>query len=218
MINTLIFDLDGTLLNTLEDLKNATNFALNKFGYPERSIEEIRNFVGNGVRKLIERALPNGAENPDFEACLDTFKKNYKEIMYNHTAPYNGIFEMLKIAREKGCKIAVVSNKFDVAVKELCGRYFGSLIDIAIGESENVRKKPAPDSVFEAMKLLNSKPENSVYIGDSDVDIETAKNAKLPCISVTWGFRDKNFLIEHGGRIFIDRPMEIFTKLQEIQH
>lgn len=218
MINTLIFDLDGTLLNTLEDLKNATNFALNKFGYPERSIEEIRNFVGNGVRKLIERALPNGAENPDFEACLDTFKKNYKEIMYNHTAPYNGIFEMLKIAREKGCKIAVVSNKFDVAVKELCGRYFGSLIDIAIGESENVRKKPAPDSVFEAMKLLNSKPENSVYIGDSDVDIETAQNAKLPCISVTWGFRDKNFLIEHGGRIFIDRPMEIFTKLQEIQH
>lgn len=218
MINTLIFDLDGTLLNTLEDLKNATNFALNKFGYPERSIEEIRNFVGNGVRKLIERALPNGAENPDFEACLDTFKKNYKEIMYNHTAPYNGIFEMLKIAREKGCKIAVVSNKFDVAVKELCGRYFGSLIDIAIGESENVRKKPAPDSVFEAMKLLNSKPKNSVYIGDSDVDIETAKNAKLPCISVTWGFRDKNFLIEHGGRIFIDRPMEIFTKLQEIQH
>lgn len=218
MINTLIFDLDGTLLNTLEDLKNATNFALNKFGYPERSIEEIRNFVGNGVRKLIERALPNGAENPDFEACLDTFKKNYKEIMYNHTAPYNGIFEMLKIAREKGCKIAVVSNKFDVAVKELCGRYFGSLIDIAIGESENVRKKPAPDSVFEAMKLLNSKPENSVYIGDSDVDIETANNAKLPCISVTWGFRDKNFLIEHGGRIFIDRPMEIFTKLQEIQH
>lgn len=138
--------------------------------------------------------------------------------MYNHTAPYNGIFEMLKIAREKGCKIAVVSNKFDVAVKELCGRYFGSLIDIAIGESENVRKKPAPDSVFEAMKLLNSKPENSVYIGDSDVDIETSKNAKLPCISVTWGFRDKNFLIEHGGRIFIDRPMEIFTKLQEIQH
>lgn len=218
MINTLIFDLDGTLLNTLEDLKNATNFALNKFGYPERSIEEIRNFVGNGVRKLIERALLNGAENPDFEACLDTFKKNYKEIMYNHTAPYDGIFEMLKIAREKGCKIAVVSNKFDVAVKELCGRYFGSLIDIAIGESENVRKKPAPDSVFEAMKLLNSKPENSVYIGDSDVDIETAKNAKLPCISVTWGFRDKNFLIEHGGRIFIDRPMEIFTKLQEIQH
>ena len=218
MINTLIFDLDGTLLNTLEDLKNATNFALKKFGYPERSIEEIRNFVGNGVRKLIERALPNGAENPDFEACLDTFKKNYKEIMYSHTAPYDGISEMLKIAREKGCKIAVVSNKFDVAVKELCGRYFGSLIDIAIGESENVRKKPAPDSVFEAMKLLNSKPENSVYIGDSDVDIETAKNAKLPCISVTWGFRDKNFLIEHGGRIFIDRPMEIFTKLQEIQH
>ena len=217
MINTLIFDLDGTLLNTLEDLKNATNFALKKFGYPERSIEEIRNFVGNGVRKLIERALPNGAENPDFESCLDTFKKNYKEIMYNHTAPYDGISEMLKIAREKGCKIAVVSNKFDLAVKELCARYFDPLIDIAIGESENVRKKPAPDSVFEAMRLLNTKPENSVYIGDSDVDIETAKNAKLPCISVTWGFRDRNFLAGHGGKIFIDNPMEIFTKLQEIR-
>ncbi len=217
MINTLIFDLDGTLLNTLEDLKNATNFALKKFGYPERSIEEIRNFVGNGVRKLIERALPNGAENPDFEACLDTFKQNYKEIMYSHTAPYDGVSEMLKIAREKGCKIAVVSNKFDLAVKELCARYFGPLIDIAIGESENVRKKPAPDSVFEAMRLLNSKPENSVYIGDSDVDIETAKNAELPCINVTWGFRGRNFLAGHGGKIFIDNPMEIFTKLQEIR-
>ena len=213
MINTLIFDLDGTLLNTLEDLKNSTNNALSKYGYDMRTLEEVRNFVGNGVKKLIERAIPDGTDNPDFENCLAYFKSDYKLNMYNHTAPYDGILEILKTAKARGFKVAVVSNKFDAAVKELCEKYFCGYIDIAIGESENVRKKPAPDSVFAAMDNLGVKKADCVYIGDSEVDILTAKNASLPCISVTWGFRDKNFLISAGGSIFVDKPEEIFSVL-----
>lgn len=213
MINTLIFDLDGTLLNTLEDLKESTNAALKKYGYPKRTIEEVRQFVGNGVKKLIERAIPDGINNPDFENCLELFKSDYKMNMYNNTAPYTGILAMLEDAKTRGFKVAVVSNKFDGAVKELCKKYFYDLVDVAIGESENVKKKPAPDSVFEAMRILASKPEESIYIGDSDVDIETAKNAGLECISVTWGFRDREFLIKHDGKLFIDEPSEIFEKI-----
>lgn len=209
MINTIIFDLDGTLLNTLEDLKDSTNFALNEFGCPQRSIEEVRQFVGNGVRKLIERAIPNGTDNPNCEACLKTFKSHYAQNMYNKTSPYNGIIEMLEKLRANKIKVAVVSNKFDAAVKELCKKYFGDLIQIAIGESENVRKKPAPDSVLKAIKELNSSVENSIYAGDSDVDVQTAKNTGIDCIGVTWGFRDRELLKSEGAKYIVDNPSEI---------
>lgn len=213
--NIIIFDLDGTLLNTLDDLADSTNFALLSLEYPQRTLEEIRNFVGNGVSKLIERALPKGKENPDFEKCLTTFKKHYSENMYNKTKPYNGIIKMLTDLKNRGCKIAVVSNKFDAAVKELCSKYFDNLVDIAIGEDEahGIKKKPAPDTVNKVLELFSAEKSNSVYVGDSDVDIMTAKNSGLACVSVSWGFRDIEFLKNHGANIVIDNPEQILGYL-----
>ena len=212
MIDTVIFDLDGTLLNTLEDLKNSTNFALSEFGFPERSLEEVRSFVGNGVRKLIERSVPQSCDKETTEKCLEIFKKNYSENMYNNTAPYNSILEILKDLRNNGLKIGVVSNKFDSAVKELCKKYFEDLVDIAIGQAGDVPKKPAPDGVLKAIKLLGA--ENIVYVGDSGVDVQTAKNANIPCIGVTWGFRDKKDL--KGADFIIDNPHDIINIIRSM--
>ncbi len=213
--NIIIFDLDGTLLNTLDDLADSTNFALKYFGYPTRTIDEVRGFVGNGVAKLIERAIPDGKANPDFEKCLELFKTNYAENMYNKTAPYDGIVNMLIALRQQGCKLAVVSNKFDAAVKELCDRYFRGLIDIAAGENESkgIKKKPAPDAVLSVVDRLCAKIDDCVYIGDSEVDIMTAKNSKMPCISVDWGFKSREFLIEHGAEIIISSAEELLKYL-----
>ena len=215
MKKAVIFDLDGTLLNTLDDLADSTNYALSRFGYPTRTIEEVRQFVGNGVAKLIERAIPKGKNNPNFEKCLAIFKENYAQNMYNKTAPYNGIIEMLSNLKSKGIKIAVVSNKFDLAVKELCKKYFEGFIDFAAGENEaqGIKKKPAPDTVISVLNEFNFAPEDAVYVGDSDVDIMTAKNSKMPCISVTWGFRDEKFLLENGATILINAPSEIYNHL-----
>ena len=215
MKKAVIFDLDGTLLNTLDDLADSTNYALSKFGYPTRTIDEVRQFVGNGVAKLIERAIPEGKNNPNFEKCLAIFKENYAQNMYNKTAPYNGIIEMLSNLKSKGIKIAVVSNKFDLAVKELCKKYFEGFIDFAAGENEaqGIRKKPAPDTVISVLNEFNFAPEDAVYVGDSDVDIMTAKNSKMPCISVTWGYRDEKFLLENGATILINAPSEIYNHL-----
>lgn len=215
MKKTVIFDLDGTLLNTLDDLADSTNYALSKFGYPTRTIDEVRQFVGNGVAKLIERAIPEGKNNPNFEKCLAIFKENYAQNMYNKTAPYNGIIEMLSNLKSKGIKIAVVSNKFDLAVKELCKKYFEGFIDFAAGENEaqGIKKKPAPDTVISVLNEFNFASEDAVYVGDSDVDIMTAKNSKIPCISVTWGFRDEKFLLENGATILINAPSEIYNHL-----
>jgi phosphoglycolate phosphatase len=214
--NVIIFDLDGTLLNTLEDLADSTNFALTSFGYPQRTVEEIRSFVGNGVAKLIERAIPDGKLNADFEACLNLFKQNYAQNMYNKTAPYDGIIDLLKNLRQNGCKIAVVSNKFDLAVKELCKKYFPNLIDIAIGENEanGIKKKPAPDTIFKAMETLSAKIEDCIYVGDSEVDIQSAQNSKMPCISVLWGFKNREFLENHGAKILVSTPNEILNFLK----
>lgn len=215
MKKAVIFDLDGTLLNTLDDLTDSTNYALSRFGYPTRTIEEVRQFVGNGVAKLIERAIPEGKNNPNFEKCLAIFKENYAQNMYNKTAPYNGIIEMLSNLKSKGIKIAVVSNKFDLAVKELCKKYFEGFIDFAAGENEaqGIKKKPAPDTVISVLNEFNFASEDAVYVGDSDVDIMTAKNSKMPCISVTWGFRDEKFLLENGATILINAPSEIYNHL-----
>ncbi len=203
MVKAVIFDLDGTLLNTLEDLWISTNFALSQFGYPQRTFEEVRMFVGNGVRKLIERAVPENCQNVD--ECLAVFKKHYAENMYNHTAPYNSIEKILKDLQAQGVKTAVVSNKFDLAVKELCKKYFGDLIDIAIGQFDDVPPKPAPNGVLKALKELGE--ETAIYVGDSEVDVQTAKNANLTCIGVTWGFRDRENL--KGADFIIDEPCDI---------
>lgn len=215
-IKVIIFDLDGTLLNTLDDLADSTNFALSEFNYPTRTIDEIRTFVGNGVAKLIERAIPDGKNNPNFDKCLEIFKQHYSINKYNKTAPYNDIINLLIELKEKNYKIAVVSNKFDLAVKDLCQKYFPNLIDIAIGENEaaGIKKKPAPDTVKLALNQLELTPNQAIYVGDSDVDILTAKNSNMPCISVAWGFRDKEFLIKNNAQIIINTPKEIIDYLK----
>lgn len=214
MIKALIFDLDGTLLNTLEDLKDSVNFALSSFGYPTRRLAEVRNFVGNGVKKLMELAIPEGNKNPKFEDCLALFKDHYASNMYNKTAPYQGIMDLLKKLKEDHYEMAIVSNKFDVAVKDLNERYFKEYIYTAAGESETIRKKPAPDTVFYVLKELGVSTKEAVYVGDSEVDIKTAQNAGLPCISVTWGFRNRVELQSHGGTNFADMPEDILLLIK----
>lgn len=213
--NTVIFDLDGTLLDTLQDLADATNYALRKQGMPERTIEEVRQFVGNGVRLLMIRAIPGGEENPLFEETFALFKSYYGEHCNDHTRPYEGIMELLATLREKGYAVAIVSNKIDFAVKELSKLYFQGIVPVAIGEKEGIRRKPAPDTVFEALKELGRTKEEAVYVGDSDVDIETAQNAGMPCISVLWGFRDKAFLETHGASHYAEKAEEILKYVEE---
>ena len=205
-----IFDLDGTLLDTLGDLAAAVNFALRSHGMPEHSIDDVRRFVGNGVRRLMERAVPNGAENPQFDDALQTFRAYYLEHSLDTTRPYDGIPEMLAELKRRGKRLAVVSNKFQTATEELCHHFFSDTIEVAIGENEaaGIRKKPAPDTVREALTRLGLFPQQGkvVYVGDSDVDILTARNSGLPCISVLWGFRDRDFLLAHGATTFVSNP------------
>ena len=214
MIKTVIFDLDGTLLNTLEDLKDSTNYALVQFGFPQRSLEEVRHFVGNGVQKLIERAVPAICDKETCKKCLAVFKEHYSQNMYNHTAPYVGILDVLKKLRQNEIKIGVVSNKFDFAVKELCKKYFTDLVDVAIGQADDVPKKPAPDGVFKAMKELRAEKSLTVYIGDSEVDVQTAKNSELPCIGVTWGFRDEKDL--DGANVIVNSPEKLIEAIRSL--
>lgn len=206
---TYIFDLDGTLLSTLADLAASTNYALRTHHMPERSLDEVRRFVGNGVKKLMERAIPDGLNNPLFEETFATFRQHYMQHNLDTTQPYPGIMQLLEQLKAEGKNIAVVSNKFYAATQELCRHFFGDLVQVAIGEREGISKKPAPDTVLEAMRQLGVKPEECVYVGDSDVDIDTARNSGLPCISVLWGFRDKDFLMAHGATTFISDPMQI---------
>lgn len=212
-IEAVIFDLDGTLLNTLYDLTNSVNWALEKYGQPTRSIEEVRAFVGNGLRNLMRRAVPNGEENPVFEDLFEFFREYYKSHCNIKTAPYEGIMELMKELKGRGIQMAIVSNKIDAGVKELNAIYFAEYVDVALGEREGIERKPAPDSVNEAIRLLGVNKENTVYVGDSDVDIQTAKNAEIRCVSVSWGFRDEAFLMEHGAGIMIDRPLELLEYL-----
>lgn len=208
---TYIFDLDGTLLDTLGDLATSVNYALRTHGMPEHSIDDVRRFVGNGVRLLMERAIPSGAENHEFEATFATFRQYYMQHSLDTTRPYDGILETLIALKAKGCHLAVVSNKMMAATQELCQYFFPDTIEVAIGENEaaGIRKKPAPDTVFAALKELGVEKDGAVYVGDSDVDIATARNAGLPCISVLWGFRDRAFLIKNGAETFISAPLEL---------
>lgn len=210
-INTVIFDLDGTLLYTLEDLTDSTNYALKFFNYPAKTIEEVKNFIGNGVAKLIERAIPNGLENKNYKKCLEIFKEHYAKNMYNKTTPYEGVLELLRDLKNENYKIAVVSNKFDNAVKDLCYKYFPNLINFCAGENEaeGIKKKPAPDTVLKIIKNFNISKNEAIYIGDSEVDIQTAQNAGLKCISVCWGYKNRDFLIKNGADILAQKPSDI---------
>lgn len=208
---TYIFDLDGTLLNTLGDLYASCNFALQACNMPARTYEEVRSFVGNGVRKLMSRAVPMGEDNPAFEEAFLVFKKHYLKYGQTHTVPYDGIMDLLHELKNRNFQIAVVSNKFHLATRELCQHFFGDLVDMAIGEHDGFRKKPNPDMVYEVMKFLHADPQETVYIGDSDVDIMTAKNSGLPCVSVLWGFRDRSFLVNHGATCLIETPDQLLN-------
>ena len=214
-IKAVVFDLDGTLLDTLEDLYRAVNRALSRHSLPARTRDEVRMFVGNGVEMLVRRAVPVGTAEAVIAAVLSDFKAIYAVICEENTAPYGGILEMLTALRREGIRVAVASNKFDAATKRLCARYFGELVEIAVGEGNGIRKKPAPDSVLEALRALNATPETAVYVGDSDVDIHTARAAGMPCISVTWGLRDENFLRENGAAVLIHTPAELISYFAE---
>ena len=286
-----IFDLDGTLLDTLQDLAASVNYALKEHGMPTHPVDNVRRFVGNGVRRLMERAVPNGADNPDFDATFATFRQYYMQHSLDTTRPYDGIPELIRELSARGCQLAVVSNKMMAATQELV-RHFFPEIPVAIGENETagIRRKPAPDTVYEALRQLDTPPAPSgltsaasgcpsafsgrpsapsgrpsaaspaqfvvggfaadaslpsaapsisasassslpsaapsisasapsslpsaaplsaVYVGDSDVDLQTARNAGLPCISVLWGFRDRDFLLAHGATTFASRPQDI---------
>ena len=218
-MDTIIFDLDGTLLNTLEDLTDSVNYAMEKFGFPVHTIEEIRSFVGNGAPKLIERSIPQGTENPSYEAVLAAFKEHYAAHCEDKTKPYEGVMELLAQLKEKGCRMAVVSNKFDGAVKRLCKKYFGSYLETAIGESADVKRKPAPDTVYRAHHELSCDGSRAVYVGDSEVDIQTAKNASLPCISVTWGFRTEEQLKAAGAeeKFMLSSPLGLLPLLARLR-
>ena len=214
MYETILFDLDGTLLDTLEDLTNATNFALAKFGYTTRTEEEVCAFVGNGIAKLIERAM--GGKDENFSSVLETFKAYYGAHCAEKTKPYEGILPLLKTLKEYGIGMAVVSNKADFAVKSLAKEYFDGLLMKAIGEDEErgIRKKPAPDTLLAVMKELQADPKTTLYVGDSEVDIQTAQNAGVDCLCVTWGFRKREFLEAQGGKLFVDHPIEILDFCQ----
>ena len=208
--DTYIFDLDGTLLDTLQDLAASVNYALRQHAMPEHSIDDIRRFVGQGVRKLVVRDVPDGGQNHLFESAFATLGQYYMQHSLDTTRPYDGIPEMLDELKRRGCLIAVVSNKMMAATQELIAHFFPQ-IEVAIGEheAEGIRKKPAPDTVREALRQLGVTTKNAVYVGDSDVDIETAYNSGLPCISVLWGFRDRDFLLSHGATTLISCPEEL---------
>lgn len=210
-VQAVIFDLDGTLLNTLEDLTDAVNYALTEYHKPERTLEEVRQFVGNGIAKLIERAVPDGTELAEQEKILSAFRNYYGIHCQDKTAPYEGIIEMLEDLNKNKIKIAVVSNKADFAVQELIPVYFGELIIVAKGENEaaGIRKKPAPDMVETALQELGCTTDKAVYVGDSDVDSMTAANAGLSFIGVSWGFRERSFLEKNGIVKIVDEPKEL---------
>lgn len=207
----IIFDLDGTLTDTLEDLFLSTNYALRSCGLPERQLDEVRRFVGNGVRTLIERAVPEDTDSTVLERCFDAFRSHYVIHCQDHTQLYPGVATLLTALHAKGYRMAVVSNKMQAGVTELARTFFLGVIDVAIGEQPGIPRKPKPDMVLAALAELGVAPSEAVYVGDSDVDLQTAANAGLPCISVLWGFRTREFLIANGATVIADKPQDILS-------
>lgn len=205
----VIFDMDGTILNTLEDLKNATNYSLRQFGMPERSLEEVRMFVGNGIRKLVERAVPAGTPKEKIDQILDVFLEYYEIHSADNTSPYPGILELVEKLKKSGIKTAVSTNKADVPAQELGREYFNGIFDLIVGQQDGFKVKPAPDSVNKILSILDIQKKDAIYIGDSDVDVQTAKNSGLDFIGVSWGFRGREFLEKNGAKNIVDNANEI---------
>lgn len=208
--HTILFDLDGTLLNTLEDLTDAVNYVMDAYDFPEHSIEDVRCFVGNGIRVLMQRAIPEGEENPQFDEAFELFKRYYLAHNKVKTRPYDGIMELLGELKKRGVHMAIVSNKNQPTVEALCEEEFQGLISVAVGDGEGRARKPAPDGPMEAIRRLGlSGTEGVLYVGDSEVDAQTAKNAGLGCVLVTWGFRTRQEMAPYAAFSFIDRPEEL---------
>ncbi len=219
MIDTIIFDLDGTLLNTLEDLRDSVNYALKEQSLPHRTLGEIRSFVGNGIKLLVERAVPDEFRGTDVEKkCFDTFCVYYKAHMEDKTAPYDGINEMLSTVKKAGYKTAIVTNKADFAAQDLCRRMFGDNIDLIVGSTDDRPNKPAPDGVFYALDKMNSSVEHTVFVGDADTDILTAKNAGLVSIGVLWGFRDREIIENEGAEYIVETVKELENLLIRLKN
>lgn len=213
MKHAVIFDLDGTLLNTLGDLRAATNHALEVRGLPPHSMEEIRQFIGNGIRLLICRAMPEGTPEAEIDAALDDFKAYYAAHIHDRTVPYDGIPQLLTALRKRGIKVAVLSNKIDSASQQLIEYFFPGKTDVVFGEHVGVPRKPDPTSCRMVMQQLSVQPEQVLYVGDSGTDMQTAKNAGLYAVGVTWGFRSKEVLLEYGADVLVHRPEQILQIL-----
>lgn len=209
MINTILFDMDGTVLNTLDDLTDSVNYVLREFGMPPRNIDEYRRFFGNGIRFAMECAVPEGTPASVIDEMLPVFKDCYNKHCLDKTGPYEGILPLMKSLKEKGYKMAIVSNKINSAVMELNDKFFSEYVKVAVGERDGIKRKPDADMVFAALDELQSTCEESIYIGDSEVDLKTAQNAGLPCIAVLWGFRDKEYLMKKGAKYFAETPEDV---------
>ena len=206
-----IFDLDGTLLNTLDDLWASVNHSLAQNYLPPRSKEEVRSFLGNGAKELLRKSVPSDCDTQTFEQVFACFRQHYVAHAMDTTSPYEGVIELLAQLKNKGIRTAIVSNKPDAVVQELYHHFFEDVVDIAIGECPEVRRKPSPDMLLKALEQLGCSQEDALYVGDSEVDIATASNSGLPCISVSWGFRDRDFLLTHGATVIIDHPSELLN-------
>ena len=214
MINTVVFDMDGTVLNTLDDLTDAVNYVFSQFDLPPRSQEEYRKFFGNGIGYAMKCAAPEGTPDSLFDKMIPVFREYYDKHCLDKTRPYDGILELMKALKDKGYKMAIVSNKIDSAVKELNERFFSEYVSVAIGEKPGIKRKPAADTVIAALHELGSSRDEAVYVGDSEVDLQTARNSGLSCIAVLWGFRDKDLLIENGAVTFAEKPMDVARILE----
>jgi len=207
--NTVIFDLDGTLLDTLQDLTDSVNYVMDEFGFPNHTVAEVRSFVGNGILNLMSLCIPGGKDNDKLMPAYELYKKHYAEHCLDKTVPYPGMMEVVKELKANGCKLGVVSNKFDIGTQMLMKKNFPDMFDFVMGETAGIKKKPAPDSVEKALEVMGSTKEEAVYVGDSDVDIQTAVNSGLKCISVTWGFRDRDMLEKLNPGMLADTMDEL---------
>ena len=213
---TIVFDCDGTLLDTLTDLRNAVNYVLRAHDLPERSVPEVKAALGNGVAHLMRQSLPDSISEAEFNTYLDEFKAYYGEHLQDYTAPYPGMLDVLDTLRAKGYKLAIVSNKIQEGITPLNKEYFGDRLPVAIGERPGLQRKPAPDMVLQALKELDSTQDESIYIGDSEVDVATAKNSSLLCIGVTWGFRDEQLHKDLGVKYIARKAEDIVTIIEAL--
>ena len=213
--DAILFDLDGTLLDSLEDMKDSVNHVMREFGFPEHTTEEIRTFVGNGIRRLIERSVPEDTDPRTCEAALKVYRSYYNDHCMIKTKPYDGVPELLAALKKEGFAMAIVSNKNEAAVEEMREHYFGDLVPLAFGQSDAVPKKPDPSMVYAAADRLGIPKERCIYVGDSEVDIETAKNAGIDCITCLWGFREKEFLLAEGARVLAEAAEDILRVVGE---